>query len=652
MHFFRRKKSIQAFSGEFANSAPYLNARPAEQGILALPTNLEEVVKAAHSGTPRHLPGDDASQDEVRYFLYQILTLKEYKIVLAHPQWVLETCMYWRGNGSKLRSLPIDAFQQLCPLSPGYATIDWRAKGSKFKREQIPPCSVRHAIGHLINHIVASLKSKEHGNKGPGWQVSGDSQGPAETMPEGMGQMQGSDPSFEHRLSTPSFPDHPGYPVQHSFYNFSNQSLPLIHKSPTLSAQQASMYMLHQMPTASSQYGMSAAGSERQSINSESSAQVARNDKACASDSRPVSPLGSPPISPPGSPISSYCHTESISSRLTESTAKTSPPSSESETPFWAIETNRPRSVAPSRLSGTDIGYASPGMYQVSDQRTSTATPSRYRASPPSPAAQAYGRSFDPVRRLAYLRSGSYSSMPTGYAPSETSLTPSDSATNKYSLRRDSVMPPFTAHSSSRRHSSFYMGSNTPSSPSIQSYDTATPHARSAIEPMVERSATPRMGSAAPLMRSYTTLARPMNNYKVDAHAFDSAEHVTLKSRPSQVRSLIIEAERNRVLGRQRSVDGLCQRKNKFTNNIRGDEDFVGPSMRFENPRTGQPRLTIYETIAEREKLGKPQVENQGRLEMQQRRGLTVYETIEEKEILDGKPQRGMDASMGNNWTS
>lgn len=88
-----------------------------------------------------------------------------------------------------------------------------------------------------------------------------------------------------------------------------------------------------------------------------------------------------------------------------------------------------------------------------------------------------------------------------------------------------------------------------------------------------------------------------MNNYKVDAHALDIAELIGCKSMPGPLRPLMVEEERRRTLTRGTSnVDLNACLDNSF-NGTHGGEVPVGPLLRFRNPRIGQPRLTIYETI-------------------------------------------------------
>lgn len=50
--------------------------------------------------------------------------------------------------------------------------------------------------------------------------------------------------------------------------------------------------------------------------------------------------------------------------------------------------------------------------------------------------------------------------------------------------------------------------------------------------------------------------------------------------------------------------------------------------------------------------LSKQNLEDQRRVEVQQGGLKTVNETIEEQELLDRKPQRGMDTCVGSGWSS
>lgn len=66
-----------------------------------------------------------ANQDDMSYYLYQILTFNDYNTARRSLQWVLETCMLWQGGDTRQRYLAPNSFQQLCPLRPGYVFVDW-----------------------------------------------------------------------------------------------------------------------------------------------------------------------------------------------------------------------------------------------------------------------------------------------------------------------------------------------------------------------------------------------------------------------------------------------------------------------------------------------------------------------------------------------
>src|SRR5690242_856900 len=230
-------------SGEFQYASSLLQLQDA---TLALPTKLDEVTKSIHECIPQQLPGEQASQDDVRYFLYQILTLKDYNLARRSPQWVLETCMLWQGGGNKLRSLPLDAFQQLCPLHPGYAVIDWTVKSSKFRRQDIPPCGIRDEIGRCIKNVVENLKKKEQGHRGPDWR-NADSSNPMLATAAAMGKEQNPVLPADQIFQRPSFRSTLSYPVKNHFYSLGNYSMPLLQRSPP-AFQQNSPYMYRRSP--------------------------------------------------------------------------------------------------------------------------------------------------------------------------------------------------------------------------------------------------------------------------------------------------------------------------------------------------------------------------------------------------------------------
>lgn len=611
---FRRKKPNQTLpvtfsSGESQYAASLLQVQDA---TLALPTKLDEVTKSVHECIPQQLPGEQAGQDDVRYFLYQILTLKDHNLARRSPQWVLETCMLWQGGGKKLRSLPLDAFQQLCPLHPGYAVIDWTVKGSKFRRQDIPPCGIRDEIGYRIKDVVENLKMKEQGHRGPGWR-NADSSNATMASVAAMGKEQNPELPANHIFQTPSFKYTPSYPVKNHFYSLGNHSTPLLHRiSPAV--QQTSPYMYRPSPFGTSSYVPQAVGQMTGEASSMSRAQSAietqsvSNRFPCDQDS---------PISTPGSPASSVYHPWSLSSQNTDSTAQTSPLESDSENQVYRS----------SPVSGMG------------------AKPSRYKSSHPARPTRLHDRSFHPAHHLEHLRSSSYDSN-SAYASSEISLSPSDSAIDEYGFRRDSVVPPEITQESLRRRPTY--------SASIASTISliSTPKAYASALPFSRSLASPTMGTATPFLQEQSKTMRPIKNYKVHAHALDMAECVGRKSVPGPMRSMMVNGEWRHKLTRGKSDGGLNIRLNDPSSVTCGAEAPVGPLLRFQNPRTGQPRLTIYETIEQRDMLGKQPLENQRRIEMQQGRLRTVYETIEEQELLDGKPQRGVDTYVGHSWST
>jgi hypothetical protein len=122
---------------------------------LCLPKDLEDVSRSQHRNVPKNLPGDNASQDEVRYYLYSILTCKDNVSAKAYPQWVLETCMSWEGPGERLRNMTDEELQILCPLRAGYAEIN---PSRKHKLEDLPVPAARQTIGAAIARAVGAAR--------------------------------------------------------------------------------------------------------------------------------------------------------------------------------------------------------------------------------------------------------------------------------------------------------------------------------------------------------------------------------------------------------------------------------------------------------------------------------------------------------------
>ncbi|KAJ8117961.1 hypothetical protein OPT61_g949 [Boeremia exigua] len=629
MRFLGRRKSTSKLPDVSPGSSSLYGPSPrqGQHNLLALPTRLDEVADSMHDCVPQHLPGERASQEDVRYFLYQVLTLKDYNLARKSPQWVLETCMLWQGNGDKLRSLPLEAFQQLCPLHPGYAAIDWTVKRSKFRRQDIPPCGVRDDIGHRIKNIVEILKKREEGHRRPGWQ-SPNNLSPIMTAPPAeIGRRHSTKHPAHHGFPIASFAQVPEFPVQNHFYSLGNHSMPLLHQMPPMDVQKYPPNLRRTVPLGGPNFTV---GPARQRNNYMGNLKLMTDDPLCQH---------SPPAPLSCSPISSYCQTGSMLSRLTESTAKSSPPNSENEHNFWFPKDERSPSTTQS-ISGSH--YAGSSMYQDPLRRTPSTKPSRYKGKQLTQPTHLDDRSFHPVNRMAHLRSPSCSAGSL-YTPSEASLTPSDSATNRHGLRRSASISSPESMQKVLRHGSPYVLPAASRPLTRQTSVSTLPSPRSL--------ASSGPDTVTPTVCVQNDFARPINNYKVDAHALGTAELVAFKSMPGPVRSLMADEERCRKLSRGKSNSRLDIRLNISPKNVLGQEDSVGPFVRFQNPRTGQPRLTIYETIEQQERLGRQQLEGQRCVEPQRRRLRTVYETIEEQELLDKKPQRGVDSGIEREWS-
>ncbi|KAF1943379.1 hypothetical protein EJ02DRAFT_510921 [Clathrospora elynae] len=117
---------------------------------LQLPRDPKAVVKAAHKDSPGLLPAPTADCEEVRYFLYAVLTTKSFGLTKTCPQWVLETCWNWEGNGNDLLCMDERGFMLLCPFSAGAAGID----GKRWKVETLPRPEAREMIGKAIMSVM------------------------------------------------------------------------------------------------------------------------------------------------------------------------------------------------------------------------------------------------------------------------------------------------------------------------------------------------------------------------------------------------------------------------------------------------------------------------------------------------------------------
>lgn len=145
--FLRRSFSTGAIEED---KASLFSAVPSLVRKIRLPNDPKKVRKAKHSSPPQHFPDSNAEQDEIRYFLYTLLTTKELGVYKLYPQWVLETCWAWTGNGRQLHRMSRKDLLNICPFSSGYAGID----PEKHKVEQMVPSAARQMIGNALLSFI------------------------------------------------------------------------------------------------------------------------------------------------------------------------------------------------------------------------------------------------------------------------------------------------------------------------------------------------------------------------------------------------------------------------------------------------------------------------------------------------------------------
>jgi hypothetical protein len=121
-------------------------------------TNPARVKKSRHNNHPKYLPRPDASVGDVRYFLYTLLTSKLNDCAKKYPEWVLETCMGWNGDGEQLRNSTEEQLETLCPITAVAVGID----SHKHKPGAFVPIPARHMIGEAISRFVLDKRDGEH----------------------------------------------------------------------------------------------------------------------------------------------------------------------------------------------------------------------------------------------------------------------------------------------------------------------------------------------------------------------------------------------------------------------------------------------------------------------------------------------------------
>jgi hypothetical protein len=121
------------------------------------PTNPTLVKKARHDGCPKHLPSPQASVKDVRYFLFILLTSKLNNCAKHYPEWVLETCMAWNGEGWQFLDCTQEQLEALCPITAKAIAI----YSLKHKPGTHIPFPARLAIGEAIAKFVLQKREGE-----------------------------------------------------------------------------------------------------------------------------------------------------------------------------------------------------------------------------------------------------------------------------------------------------------------------------------------------------------------------------------------------------------------------------------------------------------------------------------------------------------
>ena len=642
-----RKKHVTTtdFPAYYPDASPLHSPsqRPDVKGKLVLPTSLEEVAAAAHRNKPQQLPAEDATEDDVRYFLFEVLTHKDHGLVRQNPQWILETCMSWHGDGHLLRSLPFDSYQQLCPLYRGHAVIDPAVKCPKFPLKDMPPCGTRDRIAAVVRTAVTSLKSSETGHRSPGWQNS-----------KHVGRLTPSRSTTSLRAQKPSLTMHPGhrthpfgdtpaYPIREQFYGLGNQSAPQFNSAPSLSICKDPFFTQHEAAFILPQRTPSSIGPLNDQRDPEKEILPPRDDRQRRL-SAPRGPLSPAPLPSPalscaysGRTMSKTSDSNQLTLSIDDSlsTAKSSPPISEDENHCRFGFASRSQSTSQSTdcsISQSSMAeqYSPSGTYQATALRASVGTPSRYKMRPDPHR--------DPHRQTTHLPN----SLCNTTAMSHSSfMTSSYDVIDQFGYQRDSAISPEVAPYP-LHHGAFLH----PSVPPTSSYVTML---QSCPTPPQQLPSPITPGAANLTSCSHVISVRPSNRYAVDEHAFGAAELVDHKSRPAPDRSTT--GDQGKSIRRGKSHDDVHRIRMSVHGNSANGQDTVGPHIRFRDPQTGAPRLTMVETIEQRQRLGKQRLEGQRRVGQPQRRLKTVYETIEEQEGIGGRPQRGVD-DVQHEWAS
>jgi hypothetical protein len=692
---------------------------------LCLPKNLEDVYRSQHGNLPKNLPGDDASQEEVRYYIYSVLTCKDNISAKAYPQWVLETCMSWEGTGKRLRNLSEEELQILCPLRAGYAEIN---PSREHKLEDLPLPAARQTIGAAIARAVGASRLADSRKVSMHQDWNGVIHRPNR-------RYEPTDDSWRHvgcvQLSEPSqiFPENssPNVPGSESPHHSGSRiffpTLPDVHESQNEDYFQRQNLALRPRPTplprhlGNAQYAGSTDSSSIESPvvdsilsqDSNSTSQTSLGGLETARDSC-SSPMVNrrfscaSPIASTKQQVPRYEHKETLA-ELEASSTEMSPdqgplhlgrrprryrvasgfcsyPKTRSNTSLQRDskqfdQTRRPSeefdqyqniqpwqqtsqygNIIPVRESYHEpclqvaspdhelrrISFSSPSRGQLNHQSvfcnpdrlgnhalsTSRSLPFINNRRPiPIHAKQGFSGeellpSMDLLRgseALQFQQQEKISFSPlSGNGSRISQIRAASQATWRPKASLNNTLSPRLSHADL---TSFQTAQNDctarhprRSNMSVRSAPNVAPRGLGLMYPVADISQAqrpPRPVSVAP---------RAASNHRMDSFAFDQADFHVWKGNLLAEQTLTANHERPQLAKSQ--SDNLVQRAREqqlraaWNIDLYGRKGSAGPSLRYLDPATGQPRKTF-------------------------------YEAIEEREIMDGKPQRGVDRGLANN---
>jgi hypothetical protein len=157
--FTKPSLSASSSSSTYASTLPHASSYLVpDRYPFPFPTSPGQVKKARHDDHPKYLPPPNASVRDVQFFLYTLLTSKQHNCAKKYPEWVLETCMAWSGDGEAFRDCSEEQLATLCPYTAVAIGIDSR----KHTPGTFVPIPARNMIGEVIVRFVAEKRARKN----------------------------------------------------------------------------------------------------------------------------------------------------------------------------------------------------------------------------------------------------------------------------------------------------------------------------------------------------------------------------------------------------------------------------------------------------------------------------------------------------------